>query len=330
MSMDSYGENRPRLSDVCARSEAIWEDLLDFREELKIRVSRISCGAAVMDTGVCAEGSLEAGRLLTELSLGGLGRASVTMDRLDGIPVPSIVVSSPFPAAACLDLQMGVSVEGAILSGPIRLLINKPRYIEEDVPAERQDALRIALVAPYAASEETYDALAAAVSEKAGIRPEELRMVVAPRESIAGLTQICGRGIENLLLTIRGSLKKDPLRASEVIGKTPILPIPKADDERPRIDPDDLLHYLCEGYLAWNPEDGEDPEALCRDLTFETHPQYGVYFDDLLRQYDYDFFRIPNVSDINRIASLTVHDRKTGRICHAGTQRIDLIRARME
>ena len=321
--------HKVKLSEVCFRSEAIWTELVDRAEELRIEFRKLRCGAVMMDAGLSADGTIEAGRLLTALSTGGLADVSVVMTRMGEIALPALEVKTCYPAAACLDFQMGVETVGAILSGPIRPLIEGCRYVEEDVPKGDQAALRIVIVEPYYASEDALEQLAVTISGQAGIPAGMLRMVVAPRDCIAGMTQICGRGIENMILTIWKSLKKDPRRASEVMGKTPLIPILRVNDGRLRLDPDDFLHYLCEGYVTWNPEEGEDVADLCRNLCFESIPEYGVYFDDLLKKYDYDFYKIPHVADVNRVANMTVHDLKEGRIHHAGRQRIDLIEARL-
>ena len=328
--MTEYSFFHPvNLSEVCRRSEAVWQQLVSRREELRIGIRTLACGATLMDAGLREAGTIEAGRLLTELSMGGLAEVTVSMDRMDGIGLPSLEARSCYPAAACLDLQMGTETVGAILSGPIRILIEGFRYIGEDVPRREENALRIVLVEPYYASEDALEELAMTISAQAEIPAETLRMIVAPRDSIAGMTQICGRGIENIVLTVWKSLGKDPRRVSEVMGRTPLIPILRTDDGRPKLDPDDFLHYLCEGYLTWNPEEGEDLSELCRNLCFESIPEYGVYFDDLLRQYDYDFYKIPHVSDVNRVACMTVHDLNEGRIYHCGRKREDLIRARL-
>ena len=50
---------------------------------------------------------------------------------------------------------------------------------------------------------------------------------------------------------------------------------------------------------------------------------------DLLEAAGGDFFKIPNISDINRLAKVTVNDLREGRLYHAGEKRPDLIEARM-
>ena len=318
-----------RLSTVSQRSLELWDKLVHSADALCLTVQRLKNGATIIDSGVRARSSVEAGRILTELAQGGLAQASIYPTEVCGIFLPEIVTETLHPAAACLDLQMGISTEGAILSGPLRLLIEPLRYVEEDVPRETAEGLCIALVEPYFPSEEAYEQISETLAAQAGIPAYDLKLVMTPSNSIAGMTQVCGRSSEDVLLTIMKSLSLDPTQALRVIGRCPISPIFKDAPGYKRLDPDDFIHYTAEAFMTWYSAPGEDVDWLCRQLCFDSIEAYGTYFGDLLEAAGGDFFKIPHISDINRLAKVTVNDLREGRLYHAGEKRPDLIEARL-
>ena len=51
----------------------------------------------------------------------------------------------------------------------------------------------------------------------------------------------------------------------------------------------------------------------------------GVLFADLLEKAGGDFFRIPNIRHINRLAEITVTDRASGAVCRAGRMHPEIL-----
>ena len=89
-------------------------------------------GATIIDAGVKVPGGFEAGILLTELCLGGAGKAELGFKTYGDLSFPSVTVTSDHPAIAMLGSQFaGWRIKDgdqiAIGSGPARALALKPR-----------------------------------------------------------------------------------------------------------------------------------------------------------------------------------------------------------
>ncbi|MEM4733064.1 MAG: methenyltetrahydromethanopterin cyclohydrolase, partial [Candidatus Bathyarchaeia archaeon] len=115
------------------------EQLLSNKDFYGVNVSKSTAGATIIDAGVCASGGFQAGLILTELCMGGCGRAHVDFKSYSDVALPSITVCTDRPAIAALGSQFagwrikeaGGSI--AIGSGPARALALKPKEIYEEI-----------------------------------------------------------------------------------------------------------------------------------------------------------------------------------------------------
>src|SRR3990170_7040472 len=82
------------------------QKLRDSPEKYGVAVKETSQGVIVIDAGIATEGSLEAGRLVTEICLGGYGEATITTTKYDNeLTLPSISVQTNYPAISTLGSQ---------------------------------------------------------------------------------------------------------------------------------------------------------------------------------------------------------------------------------
>ena len=84
------------------RAWALAEDAVGRTEELRVAAHTLASGARVLDAGVAVPGGLAAGRLLVELSMGGLGHLDFVALTLGGESWPGVQVWSDHPAASCM------------------------------------------------------------------------------------------------------------------------------------------------------------------------------------------------------------------------------------
>lgn len=317
------------LSSINKRCTELWQDLLKHENEYMIKAHTLSCGTVVLDMGLHEMGSLEAGRILTELCQGGLAKAHLSMTDIEGVPLPEIVTETMHPGAGCMDMQMGLPFPNALLSGPIRLFIEPLRFVVDDIPLETADGAKIALIEPYPSAPEFSDDEALEICEMAHVAAKDLKVIIAPAHSLSGSTQICGRAGEDAMLTIQRCLMIDSSKVISVIAKSPICPLYDETPGTRRLDCDDFLHYVSDVYMTYYSEENEDVAALCRSLTFETLDIFGAYWGDMMDAAEGDFFKIPNITEVNRIGKMTINDLRTGKVYTAGTKRYDLIAARL-
>ena len=83
----------------------IAQKLIDNPEFYGVAVTKSTAGATIVDAGVNAAGGFQAGKKLTELCMGGAGKAQLGFKTYGDVTFPSITVSSDHPAVAMLGSQ---------------------------------------------------------------------------------------------------------------------------------------------------------------------------------------------------------------------------------
>ncbi|MBC7240237.1 MAG: methenyltetrahydromethanopterin cyclohydrolase, partial [Chloroflexi bacterium] len=177
-------------------NERAWRllyQLVEREEELKVKVSRSSKGALLVDAGVECLGSLEAGILNSEMLLSGLGEVKIIYS--DGLPHVQVITDHPL--YACMASQYAgwaISLDKyfAMGSGPARLLGSKEPLIEEFNWKVREDKGVIFLETRTSPSERVIDYIANACK----LAPENLGIVYAPTGSLVGSIQVTARVVE--------------------------------------------------------------------------------------------------------------------------------------
>ncbi|MET0055802.1 MAG: methenyltetrahydromethanopterin cyclohydrolase, partial [Candidatus Thiodiazotropha sp. 6PLUC10] len=121
-----------KMPSINALTQPLVESLQSDADQLRIAVERLENGCVIVDAGINVPGSLEAGRRIAEICLGGLGRVSLSgSGPVAGWPL-SVHVQTTNPVLACLGSQyagwsLSHKEEGqkgfnALGSGPGRVL----------------------------------------------------------------------------------------------------------------------------------------------------------------------------------------------------------------
>jgi methenyltetrahydromethanopterin cyclohydrolase len=115
--------------------------LCDKPEEYGVIVKETRSGTTLIDAGIEAKGGYLAGKIITEICLGGFGRAEIFAGQYDDIRLPSISVYTDHPAIATLGSQFaGWQIRAgdffAMGSGPARALALKPKELYEKIEYE--------------------------------------------------------------------------------------------------------------------------------------------------------------------------------------------------
>src|SRR5690554_2705903 len=87
------------------RAARIADAMAADADALRIAVSVLPCAARVIDCGIAVPCGLEAGRLMAEACMGGLGRVQLTAVEIDGFRLPGVHVHTDQPAVSCLASQ---------------------------------------------------------------------------------------------------------------------------------------------------------------------------------------------------------------------------------
>ncbi len=292
--------------------------------ELRLGVHRLASGARVVDAGVNVPGGLAAGLMLAELCMGGLGHVELAPLTIEGESWPGVQVWTDHPAESCMASQYAgwaINPDGffAMGSGPLRA---KAR-VEEELFRKlgyAEDAARGVLVLEGRTL--PTDDVAAWVSEKAGIAPDALTLVIAPTASLAGGVQVVARVIEAGLHKM-DTVGFDVKKVVSATGTAPLPPTAKSDTRAIGRTNDCVLY----GGQAHYTVAGNDAElaALAEDLPASTSHDYGTPFIDIFKRYDNDFYKIDRM--LFSVAEVWLTSVVSGRTFHAGRLNPDVLRA---
>lgn len=194
-------------------------------------------GAWVVDCGVAAPGSPEAGLVMARAALGGLGEVGL-VDAPAGVgfagewpdlPWAAVTVASRSPVAACLAAQYaGWKVATpdyfAMASGPIRAAIGREDLFDHIGHRERP-AVAVGILE---ASSLPPDDVCRTLAADAGVAAERLVLLVARTASVAGGIQIVARSLETALHKLH-DLAFDLARIGGGRGIAPLPPVPRQD-----------------------------------------------------------------------------------------------------
>jgi methenyltetrahydromethanopterin cyclohydrolase len=292
---------------------------------LGIRVERSPNGATIVDCGVEAIGSWEAGRRIAVLAHGGMMNAHLGLTDLAGIPLPELVGESWLPMHSAYQLQLSFpldEVDPAIrVSGPIRARIDRVK--KAATPPEAQWN-------PWAAAVVESNALPTvdvikAIARRAALPPEALTLVVTPTHSLAGVTQIAGRLNESVLFTLDQGLGLDPACVISILGAVPIAPV--GGEAPPIVTQDDMIHYAGRATMVVDAPSSWNLDAVAAGLTFGSSAAHGRLFSEILAEAGGVFERIPGLADLNKIARISVVDRRSGRMATAGATDAEFLAA---
>ncbi|MBC20369.1 MAG: methenyltetrahydromethanopterin cyclohydrolase [Planctomycetaceae bacterium] len=263
--------------------------LFDAAELLRIEQHRIG-GACVLDCGIDVPGSVEAGRLLSLVTLSGLGRVEV-------VPGPPTIAGGPFvqvttdqPVAGCMASQYaGWEIrEGdffAMGSGPMRAAANREKIFEDIGYAEKPNCAVGVLETGRFPGADVVQSIAAACH----VKPVDLVLLLAPTASQAGTLQVVARSVETALHKLY-ELGFDLDRIESGWGLAPLPPV--APDDLSAIGrTNDAILYGGQVTL-WVRGDDASLEAIGPQIPSCSSSDHGQTFAEIFARYEHDFYKI--------------------------------------
>jgi methenyltetrahydromethanopterin cyclohydrolase len=304
---------------VFSVNQMAWEiaqKLVEKPEYYGVIVTKSSTGATIVDAGVKAPGGFLAGQTLTELCMGGAGKAQLGFKTYGEISFPSITIKTDRPAIAALGSQFaGWRIKDgdniAIGSGPVRALALKPKDVFEEIGYKDQsDRAVLTLESNVLPS----DVLIEKVTGASGVSAENLLIVVAPTASVAGLTQVAGRVVEVGIHKLR-TLGLSPKVIRYAMGYAPIPPV-GVDFEVAMARTNDAILYGGTVYLTVDYDDEVALQKIVEQAPSMASKDYGKPFLQIFREADKDFYKIDH--GLFAPALLMINNAKTGRTLKAG------------
>jgi methenyltetrahydromethanopterin cyclohydrolase len=306
------------------RAARLADALADDATLLGVAATDLTGGARLIDCGVSAPGGLEAGRRLAEVCLAGLASVSFTSVDLGGLSLPAVAVTTDHPVTACLASQYaGWAIDPpgyfAMGSGPARSVARVERELYERIGyAETADVAVLVLEGRTPPG----DAVVRLVADKCRVRPERLRLLIAPTASIAGCVQVAARSVETGLHKML-ELGFDVRRVRSGAGVCPLAPVAK-NDLRGIGWTNDCILYGTRAYFAVHADDTE-VAAMAERLPASTSPDYGTPFSEIFKRAGNDFYKIDRM--LFSPAEVVVNNLASGRLFRAGRLNPDVLKA---
>jgi methenyltetrahydromethanopterin cyclohydrolase len=321
---DGRKENDGYMISLNLRAASIVQHMIEECDALGLHVIHLKNGATVVDAGIQAPGSFEAGRLFACACLGGLAQVDLTRRSLDsGFSLPFVDVHVQSPHLACMASQYAgwaVKVDRyfAIGSGPARALYANEEIFQKLDYREKCETAVLMLEGRTLPDE----AVAGFVAEKCGVPTRRLILAIAPTASLVGSIQIAARSAETGMHKM-AELGFDVRHITAAAGHCPLAPV-AAEDMRAIGRTNDAILYGSRVFFVAQAEDSV-LEALIEKIPSSNSRDYGTPFYDLFRRYNGDFYQIDRM--LFSPACVEINNLKSGRTFRAGRLNLPLLQS---
>ena len=280
-------------------TQPLVQHLIDNADKLRLGVQVLENGCTIIDAGINVPGGLEAGRIIAEICLGGMGTVSISHSPYTQNWPLSVNVHTGNPVLGCLGSQYaGWSLSHekyyALGSGPARALAKKIKDGKEEPVEELYKELAYADQFDSTALVIEHDAIPPlAIVEKVAaacqLDPSKLTIIVTPTSSLAGGVQVVARVLE--VAMHKAHALHFPLEnIVDGSGSAPICP-PHPNFVKAMGRTNDAILFAGQVHLFVKGSDA-DAEKLAKELPSSTSKDYGKPFAEIFKQYEYDFFKI--------------------------------------
>ena len=301
--------------------------LLDQPHRFGAALSKLPCGATVLDCGVEHRGGLRAGCEMARACLAGLAEVALQGPPTDAAWFgPHVAVTTDHPLLACLGSQYaGWKISGpkdqgdffAMGSGPMRLAYAQEKLLRELQLADKASVALGVLESSRLPSDE----VCLQVAQDCGVAPRHLTLLVARTGSLAGGVQIAARTVETALHKLH-ALEFNVALVQSGWGTAPVPPTGPDDLQAIGWTNDAVLY----GGNVWLWVDADDdrlreigprvPSVASRD--------HGRPFGVVFAEYGYDFYKVdPLLFSPARITLASTH---TGHSYSFGATAPDVLR----
>ena len=302
-------------------SKPFLTQLLVRAEELQLGVIKHESGCTIVDAGIDFPGSADAGRLIAEICMGGLGQVSLGADNSFEAWPNVISVQSREPVLACLASQyagwaLSHGTFFSLGSGPARALAKREELFTElqyvDEAVDTCLVLETSQIPPIEVIEK--------ILHDTNVSAENLTLILTPTTSIAGATQIVGRVLEVALH--KAHVLHFPL-ANIVSGSgVAVLPPVSSDFIIAMGRTNDAILFGGSVDLQVKGDDAA-AAALALNLPSSASKDYGKPFAQVFKSYNMDFYQIDPM--LFSPAKVTVTNVDTGNVFGAGKLNAELI-----
>lgn len=266
------------------------KSLVENAKNLRLGVEKSANGATIVDAGVAHAGGLEAGRLIAEICMGGLGHVSLQTSNTFAHWPWMLSVHSNNPILSCLGSQYaGWSLAHekffSLGSGPGRALAGREELYKELGYQDKADAACLVLESEKAPPVEVIEK----VSRDTGVAVENLTFILTPTRSLAGTVQIVARVLEVAMHKIH-TLHFPLEHVVDGMASAPVPP-PAPDFLVGMGRTNDAILFGGHAHIFVKGTD-EAAAKLANELPSSASRDYGKPFAEVFKAVNMDFYKI--------------------------------------
>jgi methenyltetrahydromethanopterin cyclohydrolase len=264
--------------------------LIAHAQELRVGVEKLSNGTTIVDAGIKHPGGLEAGRLIAEICMGGLGHVSLQTSNTFPRWPWMLSVHSNNPILSCLGSQYaGWSLAHekffSLGSGPGRALAGREELYKELGYKDASDAACLVLESDKTPPMEVIEK----VARDTGVNAERLTFILTPTRSLAGTVQIVARVLEVAMHKIH-TLHFPLDHVVDGMASAPVPP-PSPDFLTGMGRTNDAILFGGHAHLFVKGSD-EAAAKLAKELPSSASRDYGRPFAEVFKAVNMDFYKI--------------------------------------
>jgi methenyltetrahydromethanopterin cyclohydrolase len=301
----------------------VFEEMLDYGDELNIEIYELENGAVVADAGVKAQGGYGAGVYLSRLCMADLAEVQLSPVDINGILLPGIQVATDHPAVSCMASQCAMwQIKAdkyfAMASGPARVLARKTRELYDKIGFEECSDVGVLVLESNKLPDEK---AAAFIAEKCGIDPADLRIACAPTDSLAGLVQVSARVVETGLHKLF-SMGFDITTIMSGWGRAPISPV-TGDATMCMGSSNDAIIYGGETCYTLKYDNLEELQKYLKAMPSSASRDWGAPFYRTFQAAGFDFFKVDH--NVFAPAKVVMNEINSRRVLVSGRTNADVL-----
>jgi len=297
------------------------DKLIGNSKELNVLIKKGPLNCTIIDAGIETDGSEQAGKLIAEICMGGLGIINLKKtDTFPNWPLETIV-KSKHPVISCLASQYAgwnLTHEKfyALASGPGRAIARREELFKDLKYKDQSKFIYLIMEVDKTPPKEIIEKISNDCKKAA----ENIILILTPTQSISGVIQVVSRVSEVGLHKLH-TLKFPLENVEEVLGSAPIPPVSK-DFITSMGRTNDAILYGGNVKLKVRGSDDQINE-LAKKLPSTSSKDYGKPFAEIFNNYKGDFYAIdPKLFSPGKVV---ITSSETGKIFVEGKLNSDLL-----
>ena len=306
---------------VSKLAKKLVKKLIDNSKKLNVLVKKGPLNCTIIDAGIKIKGSEQAGKLIAEICMGGLG--IINLKKTNTFPHWPLEtkVESKHPVISCLASQYaGWNLSHkkfyALASGPGRAIARREELFKDLQYVDQSKFVYLVMEVDKIPPKEIIEK----ISNDCKTTAENIILILTPTQSISGVIQVVSRVSEVGLHKLH-TLKFPLENVEEVCGSAPIPPVSK-DFITSMGRTNDAILYGGNVELKVRGTD-EQISKLAKNLPSTSSKDYGKPFAEIFKNYKGDFYAIdPNLFSPGKV---TITSLETDKIFVEGKLNSDLL-----